>query len=145
VKIYADTSALVKRYFCEVGTEVVADLLRNADLVATSRVAFAEAAAAVARRAREGALGSRQRDRVLDRLARDFERIAVVDVTERVAQACRDLVVRHPLRGFDCIHLSSALLVAGDHRSDWTFLCSDKPLLDSAAAEGLSPLDPVED
>jgi predicted nucleic acid-binding protein len=144
LKIYTDTSALVKRYFRETGTEVVADVLRGADLVATSRVAFAEAAAAVARRTREGVLAPKQRDRVLDRLARDFERIAVVDVTERVVRACRDLVVRHPLRGFDSIHLSSALLVAGDLRSDWTFLCSDKPLLDSAAAEGLIPLDPSD-
>lgn len=143
MKVYVDTSALVKRYFCEAGTDVVDDALRTAQLVATSRVAFAEAAAAIARRTREGALESRQRDRVLDRLTRDFGRLAVVDVTETVADTCRELVVRHPLRGFDSIHLSSALLVAGDHRSEWTFLCSDKPLLDSAAAEGLIPLDPI--
>jgi predicted nucleic acid-binding protein len=143
LKVYADTSALVKRYFREVGTDRVVDALRAARLVVTSRVAFAEAAAAIARRTGEGSLESRQRDRVLDRLARDFGRIAVVDVTETVTNACRELVVSHPLRGFDAIHLASALLVADDHRSEWTFLCSDKPLLDSAAAEGLIPLDPL--
>jgi predicted nucleic acid-binding protein len=143
LKTYVDTSALVKRYFREQGSDVVADALGRARIIATSRVAFAEAAAAVSRRAREQVLTAIQRDRVIDLLTADFEQIVVVDVTDTVAKACRDLVVRYPLRGFDSIHLSSALLVAGVERDEWTFLCSDKPLLESAAAEGLTPLDPI--
>jgi len=143
VRVYVDTSALVKRYFREAGTSVVNDVLGTAEIVATSRVAFAEAAAAVARRCREGALTTRQRNRVLDHLTDDFRGIAVVDLTERIADACRELVVHHALRGFDCVHLASALLVAGDNRPAWTFFCSDRTLLDSAAAEGLLPLNPA--
>ena len=51
---YFDSSALVKRYVREPGSERVRAWLRAAP-AATSRIAFAEVAAAAARRSRQGA------------------------------------------------------------------------------------------
>jgi len=53
--LYLDTSALVKVYVEEEGSPLVQGLIAGASLVATSRIAYAEARAALARASREGA------------------------------------------------------------------------------------------
>ena len=53
---YFDTSALVKLYVEEEGSELVADYSRKCIFIATSKVAYAEARSAFARAGREGIL-----------------------------------------------------------------------------------------
>ena len=54
--LYCDTSALIKRYVEEKGTERVDALWEDCQGVSTSVVAFAEAMSAFSRRLREGLL-----------------------------------------------------------------------------------------
>jgi uncharacterized protein with PIN domain len=56
VTLYLDTSSLVKLYVTEAGTEDIRQLVGDANVVATSVVAYAETRAALARLRREGAL-----------------------------------------------------------------------------------------
>ena len=84
-------------------------------------------------------------DRIRTLVADDVRRIRNVDVHLQVTDRCPALVDRHPLRGFDAIHLATACLVAGDNgdeRSGWTFLCADGVLLAAADAEGFAARDP---
>ena len=46
----------------------------------------------------------------------------------------------HPLRGFDSIHLASALVLHDAAPQELLFACFDKTLVQAAVAEGLSPL-----
>lgn len=56
--VYLDTSALVKLYVDEPGTQEVARWIQRATAVSTSRVSYVEARAAFARRYRERALSN---------------------------------------------------------------------------------------
>ena len=56
MKLYLDTSALVKLYVEEEGSATVREAIARAETVATTVIAYVEACAAFARRRREGRL-----------------------------------------------------------------------------------------
>jgi len=60
---YLDTSALVKRYVNEVGSEQI-DALMSVEPLAVSALVRVEVASVLARRMREGTLTQEQRDRL---------------------------------------------------------------------------------
>ena len=63
---YLDTSALVKRYVAEPGSDRVQELFRLSPGPAVSRLAVVETAGAICRRAREGHLQPRERDALIE-------------------------------------------------------------------------------
>lgn len=138
--LYCDTSALVKRYVREPHSETVRRQWRTAPRVATSEVAFAEAVAAFARRARAGDLTAAAHDRVCQQLTAGFRRLVRIPVSDELNRRIADLVLRHPLRGFDAIHLAAALLLRDEVRAPVVFACFDGGLAAAAEAEGLALL-----
>ena len=54
--VYLDTSALVKRYVEELGSQAVADFISKSEIVATCTITRAESAAAFSKAARIGSL-----------------------------------------------------------------------------------------
>lgn len=139
--IYLDTSALVKRFIDEPGAEHVERLFDERRPVATSFVAYAELFAGLARKRREGGLGARQYRLAAREVDREWPTYVRVQVTQAVLRGARDLVERHPLRGFDALHLASAVHLARLTREPLAFAAADSRLLDAAAAEGLEALD----
>lgn len=109
--LYLDTSALVKLYVEENETEVVEKAVEEADSVATSVVAYAEARAGLARKRREGALNEDGHQGAIVALEEDWGAYQTVPVTNNLSRAAGDLAESHALRGFDAIHLASALLI----------------------------------
>ena len=84
--VYLDTSSLVKLYVEEEGADEVRALAAEAQVVATSLVAYPELRAAMARRRREGALlpaDYREARRAVDD---DWARYLVVAVTRELAR-----------------------------------------------------------
>ena len=141
---YLDPSALLKRYVRERGSERMTAFLADEDVaVVTSRATWAEAMAGIARRRRSGDLADADAATLLDRLECDLRRFSMVDVNEAVTARVRHLVTRLPLRGYDAVHLATALLVAAGRPGQWTFACSDLALCAAADAEGLRVLDPT--
>lgn len=136
--LYLDTSALVKLYVREDGTAQTRARLADASMVATSRVAYPEARAALARRQREAAITRNGLARAVAALDRDLAHFVVVELSVRVARRAGTLAERRALRGFDAIHLSSALEVEYLTGSSGAFLCFDDRLSEAASAEGLS-------
>ncbi len=130
--LYLDTSALVKLYVEEPGSVEIADWVSEAPVVATCRVAYAEAAAAFARHRREGGLTAAQWRKTVANLDDDWDRMAIVEVTQRLAHNAGQLADRHALRGFDAIHLAAAQELRSN-RIEIRFGCFDARL--SRAAE----------
>lgn len=138
---YLDTSALVKRFVIEKGSERVSALVARGGPVATAKVAYAEAFAAFARRRREGSLSRRGYLSLRRQFESEWEAYIRVDLHDDVLRRARDLVARHPLRGFDAIHLASALELQAAVEEPVTFVAADARLLEAAARERLSALD----
>lgn len=135
--LYLDTSSLVKLYLDEEGSEQVREWAREAGVLATSRVAYAEATAALARRWREGDLDEEGFRRARTALADQWGDFAVIEVAERSAA---ELAVRHALRGFDAIHLAAALELPREAGAPVAFTCFDSRLGRAATQEGLELL-----
>jgi len=110
VSLYLDTSALVKLYVAEAGSDQVRQSVRAAERVVSSRVAYPEARAAFARRQREGGLTATELRGAVRDLNRDFPALLVVELTPEVADLAGEMAERHALRGFDAIHLASAVV-----------------------------------
>ena len=134
---YFDASALVKRYVREPGSTVVRRLLASGD-AATSRLSEVEVSSGVARRAREGALTVRQRDRILAALVRDLPALVLVELTSEVAADARALLLRHPLRASDALQLASCLYLQRHLAQPVPFVAFDGRLTEAARAEGLT-------
>ena len=60
-----------------------------------------------------------------------------VDVTSALNITIEKVVTTHPLRGFDAIHLASALIVSEKIKEELIFVCYDKKLIESAGKEYL--------
>ena len=138
---YFDTSALIKRFVTENGSERVAELVAADALIATSRVAYAEVHAGLARKLREGMLARAEHRRIARAFDRDWRAYARVDLPDDLLTRARDLVLRHPLRGFDAIHLASALHLRTAIAEEVRLVAADDRLLAAADAEGVGILD----
>jgi len=137
--LYCDTSALIKRYVMESGTDIVDAAWNEASVVSTSVVAYAEGLAAFHRRHREGYLSQKELKTVSDRFRNDFSRIVLVPVDRHLHPAINDLLRKYSLRGFDVIHLASVLIFSDDSE-DIQFACFDGNLSKAAAKEGIRTL-----
>ena len=135
--LYLDTSALVKIYVEERGSANVRAQSDHAEGVATSRIAYAEAKAAFARKRRERGLSHKGYRSVIGDLDRDWDDYFVVDVSDGVVKSAGILAERHALRGADAIHLASALALASPSEPPVVFFCFDSRLSSAARKEHL--------
>ncbi|RJX24930.1 MAG: PIN domain-containing protein [Dethiobacter sp.] len=109
---YFDTSALVKLYVEEDGSDIVTKAVERCSLVSTSKVAYAEARAAFARSRREGILTEIDYEDIRENFQEDWTSYFSLEVTDRIIMKTGKLVERYCLRGFDAIHLASAIVLA---------------------------------
>jgi len=138
--IYLDTSALIKRFVNEKGSPLVTSLVQKREPVATAKIAYAEIFAGLARKLREGHIPSALHELACRQFERDWQAYVRVELQDDVLFLARDLVRRHPLRGFDAVHLASALTLKNALGEEVTFAAADGRLLRAAAAENLEPL-----
>jgi predicted nucleic acid-binding protein len=138
--VYLDTSSLVKLYVREAHTALVKKWVEEAEIVATCRIAYPETMSAISRRFRRGDLTKQHYDLLIAKLADEWGRFAAVDFDELEAGR---LVNLYGLRGFDAVHLSSAMLLnANLNTISLSFSSFDEKLNNAATAEGLAVLSP---
>jgi predicted nucleic acid-binding protein len=133
VTLYLDTSSLVKLYVTEAGSDVVRQLVGDANVVATSVVAYAETRAGLARLRREGVLTASK----LTSTKRDFEEqwrtYLTLEANDALCRAAGALAEKYRLRGFDSIHLASFAEIARRAGTDDTRFSSFDNRLNVAA------------
>lgn len=132
---YFDTSALVKLIIDEDGHTVAAALWAASRRIVCGRLGYPEARAALAAAARLGRLDPAGLFAAKTQFERRWARVRVVELDAALARRAGDLAERQALRGYDAVHLASALL-AGE-RTELVLVCWDGRLRSAAAAEGL--------
>ncbi len=141
---YLESSALVKRYVRETGTEALDSIVTDTEGLATSRLAYPEILSALCRKYRAGDLEKDLLDELLDQLEKDWLSLMIIEFHEELHPLVRDLIQKHALRAADTVHLASALWLKQTARTGVTFVASDRGLLRAARAEGLVALDPTQ-
>ena len=147
---YLDASALVKRYASETGSDWVLTITDPAaeHPVIFSELTLAEVAAALAakQRAPQG-FTLEERDRAFSRFLQDCaEHFLLLQVDRGIIDRAVDLTQSHRLRGYDAVHLSTALAANDDlveqGHPPLVFVASDHDLLSAAETEGLKVSNP---
>ena len=131
--LYLDTSSLVKLYVTETGSEVVRQLVGDANVVATSVVAYAETRAALARLRREGVLTASKLASAKREFQEQWPTYLTLEATDSLCRAAGELAEKYSLRGFDSIHLASFAEVARRAGTDDTRFSSFDDRLNQAA------------
>ena len=132
--LYLDTSAWLKLYIPESGSETVTAAIAAAEVVAISPVGYAEACAGLARVLREKRTTITEHRRRLAALDDDYAALLKVEVTDIIVRQAGRLAQTHALRGFDAIHLASAAWLAKQVRSPVRLLAYDERLNTAARA-----------
>ena len=133
--LYLDTSSLVKLYVAETGSDDVQHLVREATVVSTSPVAYAETRAAFARLRRERVLTPQRFASVKRELDVHWPAYLTVEVTDALCRAAGHLAEQYSLRGFDSLHLASFAEIAASAGIDDTRFSSFDDRLNRAAVK----------
>lgn len=139
---YLDTSALIKRFVAEKGSPLVQTLVKRKGPIATAKIAYAEVYAGLTRKLREGHLSEAQYALACRQFEADWQAYIRVDLHDDILFLARDLIRRHPLRGYDAVHLASALSLKVALDEEMTFVAADECLLRAAKAEQFGILNP---
>lgn len=132
MRVFFDSSAFVKRYVSETGTEAVLTWCDQATEIGLSAIALPEIISAFCRLRRDERINDTQYRQLKSMLLADIEDAAVCDVTPAVlAQSIKSLE-KNVLRGMDAIHVGSAVVLQAD-----VFISADQRQRDAAASAGL--------
>jgi predicted nucleic acid-binding protein len=137
---YFDTSALLKLVIAERDGDQAILLWQEASHVVVSRLAWAEAAAALAAARRGRRVSDEGYQTAAEGLRGCFERCTMVSIADSLVDRAADLATGYDLRAADAIHLATALAVM---EADSLFVTWDRRLRLAAVQAGLvtSPAD----
>ena len=134
--IYLDTSALMKLHVTEVGSADVRAWVETGNVLATARITYAEARAALAHSHRLGVLSRSDLRRSVTELDAAWNGYTIVEVGPTVVLRAGQLAEEHALLGYDAVQLAAAL-DARPVASEYLFASFDLRLNAAAAREGL--------
>lgn len=143
--LFFDTSALVKRYCDETGTEVVDELIESEETtVVLTSLSVIESVSAFRRKYNTDDV-SRE---VVNELIASFFREALSEflllpMEESLFEDSFELILEDDLRTLDSLQLSAALALT-DEIEDLTFVCADGDLVTVGEKRALDSLDPTE-
>lgn len=138
--LFLDTSALVKLYIAEAESPDVHDAVARAETVAVCRIAWAEACAALARRAREVPADETATIAAREAMARDWPHFLIIEITQKVVERAGEFAETFALRGYDSVQLASAYEIFTAAPGETGFACFDHRLNKAAQVLGLKPL-----
>ncbi len=107
---YFDTSAVVKLYVEEPGSDHVSDVARKYRLL-SSVILSVEMVSALARRQRLGDLSGDARDIAVGDFRKDLLSFDLVELTAEIRQKAEAALLSYSLRTLDAIHIASALFM----------------------------------
>ena len=145
---YFDTSALVKLYIEEPGTERMLELTANPEehTFAILELARVEFRAAVRRRQREGDLSGETAAALLTDLDEHLQSLYLVQpLTAPVVEEAVALLDRHALRAYDAMQLAGSLILKSSVSDPPSFVCADQALVNAAEQEGLTVVNPLNE
>lgn len=106
--LYLDSSAIVKQYVAETGSDEIRKAVAQSDIIGTSVISRAEVVATFQKTVRVGVLREEQAAKLRRTFEREWPDLVRTRVTERLILHASSLAWMHGLRGYDAVHLASA-------------------------------------
>jgi uncharacterized protein len=152
MRVYLDSSAIVKRYVEEIGSDSV-DILYEAlerdskvDALVFSAWNLGEAFGAIDTRFQRGDIGEDAMSEALTLLSLEtrkfvaMRKVTILPVGARILTKARGLILKHHIYQADALQLESAKQARAD-----IFISADRRLVDCAKLEQLEALNPEKD
>lgn len=132
MRVFFDSSAFVKRYIQEAGTEEIVAWCDRATEIVLAGIALPEIISAFCRLRRESRIDNTQYRQLKTLLLADIEDAAICDLTPLVIARTITALEASALRGMDAIHIGSALIMQAD-----VFITADERQIEAALRAGL--------
>ncbi|HSK73670.1 MAG TPA: type II toxin-antitoxin system VapC family toxin [Pyrinomonadaceae bacterium] len=146
---YIESSAMVKRYAKEKGTNFLIGLLRPSakNFLYSAKITEVEVCAALARRQKGLTLAANQTTKSILRFRRIFaRRFFAVDLTDIIINEAVRLTEIYALRGYDSVQPATALIANRKRLNDGLtaliFISADNELNNAAQSENLAVENP---
>lgn len=134
---YLDASALVKRYVAEAGSVEVGGLIGQAVVVGTAVISRVEVVAALAKAVRMKLVPHNEAASALQVFNAEWVDLVRLQMTETLVIRAVSLAWDYRLRGYDAVHLASALFWQDTLGEPVTLASYDRQLWEAAKTTGL--------
>ena len=135
--VYFDPSCIVKWFFVESGSDMAEEARTKAEVAVTSLLAFPEVCSAIRRAHDEKRCSKEEMAFARNAFLEAWNDLTWIRPNEDLVLETRSLIFEHGLRGYDAVHLASALTMKREARAEILFSCFDRKLNRAAVAEGL--------
>jgi len=132
MKVFFDTSAFIKRYVDEPGSDQVIKICSEAEQLILCVLCIPEMISTLNRLVREKRLAKNLYMRTKSYIVTDLEDIAVCNITPEVLRQAVRCLENNPLRAMDALHVAAALVTGPD-----LFISADARQITSAKKEGV--------
>ena len=138
--LFCDTSALVKLYVHEDGTDVMVRETATGDLIAVCRIAWVETMSAMARRSREQPRDAATIARARNRVVADWPHYLTLDLTQELVELAGEYADAFALRAYDSVQLAAVQTVHRELPGEVRFACFDGRLVKAARVLGIGAI-----
>ncbi len=132
MRVFFDSSAFVKRYVSENGTQTVLEWCEQATEIGLSGIALPEIISTFCRLRREGKIDETQYQQLKSLLITDMQDAEICNLTPTVLAHAISSLETNRLRGMDAIHIGSALALKVD-----VFISGGNRQIEAATQAGL--------
>jgi uncharacterized protein len=143
---YLETSALVKLYVYETGTDrllglTASDARHRFAILSLAQVEFRSA---IRGRQRRGEIPTSEADELIESFRRHAEgKFLIQSFSDSLLDVASALIDSYPLRAYDAAQLAGFMVLRSTSGTDEpVFVCADRVLLSAARNEGCAILDP---
>jgi len=140
MNLYIDTSALIKHYIAEDGSDYINDLMARASVISTGLITRAEMAAGINRLLRMNYISREHYSIALRDFRSDWNHYERIAISEEVVARADSLTCESPLRGYDSVHLACGLIWQDSLQIPVVLVTFDTQLYDAAQKAGLQVL-----
>lgn len=135
--LYLDSSSIVSLHLQEADrADTIESAIQEADSISCSSIAYAEVRAGLARAKREARINEVGYAQARHDFQQDWRKYVRIPPSNRLIRFAGDLAEKHALRGYDAVHLASALTLRERVPDIITISTWDNELGRAAALEG---------
>jgi predicted nucleic acid-binding protein len=138
MKVFFDTSALLKHYIAESGSSTVDTILNEAEEIYISPITYIESNSALIRRYENKEISNKDLKYVQKNLLKDIKVFNVVLFNEKLENKAIYLIKKHKIRSLDSIQAASCLIIKPN-----LFVSADVKLLKVIEIEKTKTLNPT--
>ncbi len=141
MRCYFDTSALVKRYIKESGSDVIDDTIDNAREILVSALTYIEAISALRRLLSEEKICKTDYEIIKTELDKDCRDFTTLPISQKILNKAYQIVDTEDLRTLDAIQLAT-VIIASENIDQ--LVAADQRLFSAAENNNIVTLDPLK-